>query len=343
MPTTDSIFARTKADFNAELVCTSGDAALFAALRKGGNKRVSTPNGPWQSHVMGVWHFVVIQGTGSFRQISQWHIPRYEMATALRVQDHFFQSQSYPEPIFATYMPLPTNIHGRNKLEFLLCGSDPGFHLPQSFVLQLKKDLPLLEKARKTVRENNDLFCIPTLETPAGHPVQSSSEALLDAIAFEKATYPRITAANFGIYSAFSTYRDSPTSIHMPDSLIRELLEAQDDPEDLPDEIQELFLATQRRLLSKPIWGRGLGINETAPILAEGMASLTRTQRVQFMLMNGMHGGGLFLPLATILGLCDFEFYAHHTCRAWQPDSPEEQDLRKETAYIKLYGQLAAV
>jgi hypothetical protein len=71
------------------------------------------------------------------------------------------------------------------------------------------------------------------------------------------------------------------------------------------------------------------------------MASLTRTQRVQFILMNGMHSAGLFLPLATLLGLCDFDEYAHRMCQAWQPDSPEEQDRRKETAYIRLYGELA--
>ncbi len=70
------------------------------------------------------------------------------------------------------------------------------------------------------------------------------------------------------------------------------------------------------------------------------MSRLTRSQRVQFVLMNGMHGAGLFLSLATLLGLCDFEGYASQVCRQWQPDSPEEQERRMETAYIRLYGEL---
>ena len=57
--------------------------------------------------------------------------------------------------------------------------------------------------------------------------------------------------------------------------------------------------------------------------------------------MNGMHAAGLFLPLATILGLCDFDEYAYRACHHFQPDSPEEQDRRKETAFIRLYGELA--
>jgi hypothetical protein len=32
---------------------------------------------------------------------------------------------------------------------------------------------------------------------------------LLEAIAFEKLTRPRMSAANFGIYSAFCTYREA--------------------------------------------------------------------------------------------------------------------------------------
>jgi hypothetical protein len=28
-------------------------------------------------------------------------------------------------------------------------------------------------------------------------------------------------------------------------------------------------------------------------------------------------------------------------CGAWQPDSPEEQERRREIAYIRLYGELA--
>lgn len=335
----------TKADFDVELVSTSAQSALFAALRRGGTECITTSRGDWETHVMGVWHFVVLTGQGNMFQTTQWHIPRYELAAALRVQDQFNKSESYPHPSYASYMPLPTRIHGRNKLEFLLCDEDEGFHLKETFVLELKKDLPILEKAIDRVRERGGGHYIPRLKSHAGHPVQSSSENLMRAIAFEKSTYPRMIAENFGIYSAYCTCEDFGMSIRMDDGLIRDLLAGQFeyDPEVVPSEMHELFLGTQNRLLSKPVWGRGIDmdIDEAVPILGEGMARLTRTQRVQFILMNGMHNAGLFLPLSVVLGACDFETYADHICGGFQPDSPQEQVRRKEIAYIRLYGELA--
>ena len=52
------MIAAIKHDFNVELISNSGDSCLFAALRKGGNSKISSIYGPWQSHIMGAWHFV---------------------------------------------------------------------------------------------------------------------------------------------------------------------------------------------------------------------------------------------------------------------------------------------
>jgi hypothetical protein len=202
-----------------------------------------------------------------------------------------------------------------------------------------------LKKAQEKVQERDGEYFIPRLKTAAGHPVQSPSRELLEAIAFEKLTRPRMTAWQFrGLLSLLHLSGFSKTAIEMPASLIQELLEGQFqyDPEEIPPRSTSYFSPAQLRLLSRPIWGRGIEMTvaEAAPILAEGMASLTRTQRAQFILMNGMHTAGLFLPLATILGLCDFDQYAHYQCQSWQPDSPEEQDRRKEIAYIKLFGDV---
>jgi hypothetical protein len=346
MPSDDFLISMTKADFNVDLISNYDESALFGALRKGGSERLSTSNGPWQTHVMGVWHFVAVTGQGNLFQTRQWHIPRYEMAREMaqrkKVFDQFGDRSG--SPIIGKIGGLPTRMGSPEKLEVHL---EDGliFSIHPEFTCQLQSDIPLLEKAREKVCERDGEFYIPRLNTAAGHAVQSPSRSLVEAIAFEKATRPRMTAGNFGIYSAFCTYRDFDMSIEAPDSMIRGILAAQFEyePEEIPAEIHELFLTTQHRLLSQPVWGRGIEmeIDEAAPILAEGMASLTRTQRVQFILMNGMHSAGLFLPLATLLGLCDFDEYAHRMCQAWQPDSPEEQDRRKETAYIRLYGELA--
>lgn len=336
----------TKADFDVDLIGTCDESALFGALRKGGSERVSTSNGPWQTHVMGVWHFVAVTGEGRMFQTRQWHVPRYEMAREMaqrkKIFDQFGDRTS--SPIAGDIAGLHMRMANPENLAVHLPGGVI-FQIDPAFTQILQSDIPLLEKAREKIRERDGGFYIPRLKTAAGHPVESASVALLEAIAFEKLTRPRMTAGNFGIYSAFCTYRDFETSIKMPDSLIRELLADQFeyDPKDVPAEIHELFLSAQHRLLSQPVWGRGIkmSIDEAAPILAEGMASLTRMQRVQFILMNGMHAAGLFLPLAAILGLCDFEEYAYRACQRFQPDSHEEQDRRKETAYIRLYGELA--
>lgn len=342
------MISMTKNDFDVDLIGTCGESAFFGALRKGGTERVSTANGPWQTHVMGVWHFVAVSGQGNLFQTRQWHIPRYEMAREMEQRKRAFEQfgDRTTSPIAGDIAGLHTRMANPETLSVHLPSGEV-FAIDSAFTLKLQGDIPLLEKAREKIRERDGGFYIPRLKTAAGHPVESPCKALLEAIAFEKLTHPRMTAGNFGIYSAFSTYRDFETSIQMPDSLIRELLAGQFEyhPKDVPAEIHELFLSTQHRLLSLPVWGRGIEmtIDEAAPILAEGMASLTRTQRVQFILMNGMHAAGLFLPLATILGLSDFDEYAHYMCQAWQPDSPKEQERRKETAYIRLYGELAGV
>ena len=346
MPSDDFLISMTKAEFNVDLISKYDESALFGALRKGGSERVSTANGPWQTHVMGVWHFVAVTGSGNMFQTRQWHIPRYEMAREMaqrkKVFDQFGDRTS--SPIAGEIAGLHMRMANSENLAVHLPGGEV-FAIHPAFTLKLQSDIPLLEKAREKVRERDGEFYIPRLNTAAGHAVQSSTQSLVEAIAFEKATRPRMTAGNFGIYSAFCTYRDFETSIQMPDSLIRELLAGQFeyDPEGIPAEIHKLFLSAQHRMLSQPVWGRGIkvGIDDAASILAEGIASLTRTQRVQFILMNGMHAAGLFLPLATILGLCDFDEYANRMCQHFQPDSPEEQERRKESAYICLYGELA--
>ena len=336
----------TKTDFDVDLIGTCGESALFGALRKGGSERVSTANGPWQSHVMGVWHFVAVTGSGNLFQTRQWHIPRYEMAREMaqrkKIFDQFGDRTS--SPIAGEIAGLHMRMANPENLAVHL-PDGVIFQITPAFTQKLQSDIPFLKKACEKVRERDGEFYISRIKSAAGHPVESPSQSLVEAIAFEKATRPRMTAGNFGIYSAFCTYRDFDMSIQAPDSMIREILATQFEyePEEIPADIHELFLTTQHRLLPQPVWGRGIKIeiDEAAPILAEGMASLTRTQRVQFILMNGMHGAGLFLPLATLMGLCDFEEYAHYMCRGFQPDSPEEQDRRKEISYIRLYGELS--
>ena len=203
-----------------------------------------------------------------------------------------------------------------------------------------------LHAARSRVAAKDGLFSFGGIRTNAGHKIRHKSRQLVEAIAFETETLPSLKAGNFGIYSAFCTYRDFRLSKDMPDDLMEMLVIGQlsYDLSDVSDEVMEMFLETQRRLLPQPIWGTGIDVSKSdaTRILGEGMRKLPREKRVQFVLMNGMHNSGLFLPLAAITGCIDFEQYVQYMNQGSPPDSGEEQDRRKQVAFIALYGAIAA-
>jgi len=338
---------RTTADFGVELVASSEGAALFCALRKGGTERIKSRHGRYERHVMGIWHFVALTERGNSFETRQWHIPRYLMARemGLRIKAFSQFSNLSASPIGGELFGLTTLMGSPDQLKVLL-PDGVQLNLPKQFIRSLQSDRPLLEKAVARVKERSGLYAVPNLKTPAGHAVESACQELVEAVAFEKATRPRMSAENFGIYSAYCTYRDFDTSLEMPASLLRELLANQHArcPHELSDETYALFIKTQEAIFGQSIWGRGIkmSIDEGLPLLNQGMRSLTRHQRVQFILMNGMHGAGLFLPLATVTGAVSFRYYADQMCQHWQPDDPQEQDRRHETAYIRLYGELTS-
>jgi hypothetical protein len=348
METDDFMLAAVEDDFSVDLLSKNGASALYGALRKGGTERLKTPDGLWETHTMGVWHFVAMTGDGNANRICQWHIPRFSMtkelaplvgvSTALR---------NAPHPLVGRLEEgLGLAVFEKKQLGFLLDGPD-GTHsgIKTAFRSKLKRDLKILNEAESKVVTKGDGFCLEGVTTPEGNPVQSPSRSLIEAIAFEQICLGHLDPGNFGIYSAFCTYRDFDTSIEMPDSLIEELVSVQFAcrPNQLDDEVLEVFAKAQKKTLTKPIWGPGIKMKEAEAcgILTAGMRGLSRHRRVQFMLMNGMHGAALFLALAAAANVIGYRRYAELQCLQCQVDSPQEQDLRKETAFIKLYGELA--
>lgn len=345
MPKENFMIEATARDFDVNQIASNGEFTLYGALRKGGTELIEAAEGTWTTHVAGVWHFVVLHSIeDNVNRVEQLHIPRYQMAemlsTLLRMGAHHPNSR----PLQNESLLL---LEGE-KIGFMGFGNwVPGDALPLSdeFVEKLRSDLPLLDEAQALVEERDDIYFLPSATTPAGHTVESSSYKLIQAIAFEQLTLGELDAGKFGTYSAYCTYRDFETSIQMPDELISELVSGQLEysPDDVNEEVMQIFTDVQHKVLSQPIWVEGISMDKADAdrILSKGMAALTRTQRVQFCLMNGMHSAGLFLPLATVTGVISFDRYAHLKSHGLQPDSPEEQDLRKETAYIELYGELA--
>lgn len=317
-------------DFNVRPIGSKDNSTLFGALRDG--------------HPAGVWHFVLLHFSGGkINTMQQLHIPRFKMVEALHRLDNSYPSESHEKLLLVDWMPFPAVIHGRNKISFVT-NDKTELMIDESFIQQMRVDLQFLETAKTRVQSVGNGFELQDAKTPNDNPVESDSERLLQAIAFEQLTMGRLDARNFGIFSAFCTYRDFDTSIKMNEELIMELVEGQFQykPADIDPDTINLFMGVQQKILSQPIWGHGIAMNKAlaAQILSKGMDSLTRTQRVQFILMNGMHGAGLFLPLAVVTGAINFNKYTSLVCQGFQPDSIEEQDRRKESAYIELYGEL---
>ena len=352
MATDDMMLRVIPHDFTVELIWNEGPDALFAALRKGGHQVIDAAEGPWETHTCGVWHFVAPEpaaAAGPIKRfgVRQWHVPRYTMAEALDELRHG-RGEKAPGGRYRVVGPgfaIGVNDDGNVFWMPATLGGRP-IEVPPAMLESVDADIERLKSARAQVSEQEGAFAYAGIRTAAGHAIRHESRRLIEAIAFEKKELPRLEAGNFGIYSAFCTYRDFDLAKEMPDDLMQMLIFGQWNYEvsEVPGDIMKMFLEAQRRLLPHPIWGLGLDVSqsEAARILGEGMRTLPMEKRVQFVLMNGMHEAGLFLPLAVLTDCIDFEQYVDYVTQGIPPDSGEEQDRRKHVAFISLYGNLAA-
>ena len=224
MPDENFMIEVTARDFNVEQIASNSEFTLYGALRKGGTEEVEAAQGTWETHLAGVWHFVGLQCPGgNVNRVEQLHIPRYKMAEML--PDLIRAGEQHPtiRPIQNESLVL---LQG-DKIGFVGFGNwFPGQDLPLSteFTERLRSDLPLLDEAQKLVEEKDDIYFLSSETTPAGHPVESPSYELIQAIAFEQLTLGNLDAGKFGIYSAYCTYKDFETSVKMPDELISQLV-----------------------------------------------------------------------------------------------------------------------
>lgn len=337
-------------DFSVELLGRQDNNALFGEVRKD------------------VWHFVLCEWPGADSEIdhfhnaniSQIHIPRFVVATAVESLLHKMKANtallrktvSGSDPL--NVAPIKVDLWGdwiigiRADLVFEIGPKEHSLSdmaLPAGFAEKLCQDLPLLRQSKGKVKAKEGYFILPRSKTYHGNPVSSEFRRLIEAIAFEKALHGKLDAHRFGIYSAFCTLRDFPLSQEMTSTCLHDLVlgQFQYDPESLPEFALDIFDGVQHKLLSSPIWGIHVkvSLDQAVAILAEGMAKLSQAQRTQFILMNGMHKAGLFLPLAAVTGQITFEEYAGLKTYELAPDSGEEQQLRIETAHIELLGWCA--
>ncbi len=291
---------------------------------------------------VGIWHFVEVSDDSGSVSTRQWHIPRYKLVDRVvslrRIPDDFGAAASLPivyevDSGISLVMVEPGVIHFG-----LRSSSGTTVPMPGPMVDLLQEDVQALEAARAEVRERPmGGLELPGAETPSGGPVCSSSDDLIAAVAFEWLREGGLFVADFGIYSAHCTCSDFLATETMGDDLIVSLASgalAQDARESRPT-VRQWYAEAERRLFSSTIWSEytRTPTAERSEVISAAMASLTRTQRVQFVLMNGMQGADVIMPLALLSGVITFEQYADTRCDGLRPDSMDEQDIRKVTAW----------
>ncbi len=341
----DRIIEIIKHDFHCEVVGDSENCKLFAALRTT-NETIKTDRGYWNDHVMDVWQLIAVSTTelGHVKHLRQWHIPRFSMARAwANIQG---EAKHDAEQSFVEIKEGLSFKRCESGQWFLLHSDGIGCAVAQGLIARMREDREFLEKARSLVKEENGMHFLEgnVLKTQGGHRIEHESRALLEAIAFEKITTKRLSAKYFGIFSAYCTYRDFALSTELTDVVLDELLETlkiKSNAHQSPG-LRDMFVRVQEHLWGHEIWRNGLLVPAAQARfdLALAMSSLTRSQRTQFILMNGMHGGPVFLCLAVIHGFCTFEEYTDAISAPYQADSLEEQEVRKAVSYMALFGCL---
>jgi hypothetical protein len=309
-------------DFDVSPSAEDGDATLFTALR---------PD---------VWHIVVanpVKRGANFQtiNITQHHWPRYSVARAVTTL-----AKSDGTPSDAQRLGIEVDKRGSLSLSL----GENRFQIDPKLAEELRKDVPALKRAAKRMIESNSRYEVSDAESHHGHSVVTDGRCLAEAIAFERELRKTLDPRNFGVYSAFCTWRDfvcdDPLKRnHVAEGMSTEM--AGWDPESIEDdEYWESVFDIQEQLFGHRIWGPGVrstidGMNQAFLRAFERLSSI---QFAQFILMNGMHAGGPFHPLATLLGLMSFEDYKTWRTRQFQPDSPDEQEIRTHSSFIELLG-----
>jgi hypothetical protein len=103
-------------------------------------------------------------------------------------------------------------------------------------------------------------------------------------------------------------------------------------------------MTVQDTLFPYKIWGvdSKMPVARAISALVVVVSKLDPVQRTQWVLLNGMHGGSLFLQLAVLSGIITYDDYRQFQTQDYQPGSREDQSLRSTTSYIELFGELGS-
>jgi hypothetical protein len=287
----------------------------------------------------GLFHFVCHKaGSGLW----QYHVPHFRIADAISAAaERTEETLQYP---LADGLSLLTQKSGPLGLLtggvcFLLNGS-----VGSPMADRMVRSAETLNTARKRVVFEDGHYVLAGAKTRGGHPVSSRSSLLMDGIGFERSLLRRLSAKQFGLYSAFCTHRDFPCALDKK-SCLKEMLETDFEfYEASPPsgDVLRVVMTVQDSFVGCRIWEPGphMPIKQAVGALAAALSKLDPVQRTQMVLLNGMHGGSIFLHLAVLTGIVTFEDYTQFRTAPYQPDSEDEQWIRSTASYIQLFGDL---
>lgn len=220
--------------------------------------------------------------------------------------------------------------------------------IPEAIGESFGQDVGLLQKAGEQVRKINDHFSLPDERTFSGNLVDYPSQDLIQAIAFEKLQRGYLNAREFGIFSAYCTWRDfisgNPDKVaEIADGMANDLTNW-DANEIGNEQYWESVFSIQDRLFEERIWGPGVDTDYDTvySYMHVVLSKLSSIGFAQFNLLCGMQSGGPFHPLALLMGQMGLDEFNYWRCLGFQDDSPEEQDIRTQNAFIHMLGVLGS-
>jgi len=316
-----------ESDFNVSRVFEAKDRSFFLARRP--------------DH----WHIVIyVTGADGASSLTQRHVPRYAMAKA--AFDLLGASAADEEPkVTSLSRYAGIALVGSGQLMFTEPVESGALH--NSVFDAFAEDIQILNRASLAVTHHEGRWSLPNTLTHSNNPVTHSSQPLIEAIAFERESRGHLDPGNFGVYSAFCTWRDFIDGVPgKAESLGRSSL-----TELLSNNLGSLFDDAYWEDLcevQQTIVGRILFSPQHTCVFADVLncfepvfAGLTSVKAAQYCLLNGMQSGGPLHPLAYVLGIQDIATLNYWRTYPYQPDSSEAQDILAVNSYIDLFGFLA--
>lgn len=324
-------------DFDVNLIDFFKGGALFAKKRKM------------------IWHFVKEYSNSSEndvddlddKKILQRHVPRFSICERINFLRNLSISETKPslDKQNAGDTNPETSIYLTSNNNYGMILNDHPHDFDKGFSKLLNKDMAIYETACAKVEFSNGLYVLPQAESYTNKPVASKSKRLIEAISFERESTGKLDATKFGIYSAFCTWKDFIEGKPKSRSFYEDHVDGQlsyDADQGSYGTFMDIAMAVQNRMLEKPMWGKSIQCDrdEAVSMIQRAMDKLSSIQMAQFTLMNGMHSAGLFFPLAQILKISSYEYYADRQTQDFWPNSHEEQSRRADISFIQLLGDL---